>query len=93
MYSIRDCKIEPAYGQRTSKVNTVIGEAYPTAPVPRVISKIVVSGSSWNFAKIFLLFGIEHDPSIRTNLIPRDERRPPKISKVFIQHEKTMLSK
>ncbi len=65
---------------------------YPTAPVPVVINKTLVAGSSWNCLTKPARSILDTSPSIRTYLILHPSSIGSRTSKVAFQHENTMLS-
>lgn len=64
---------------------------YPTAPVPRVITRAPTSGFPWNSARTVLRFPRDREPSTRQYRTPLALNRSPMRSRLFFQKEKTML--
>jgi hypothetical protein len=65
---------------------------YPTAPVPRVINRILYPGLDWNVESVSLRLPRDIEPSIRRIEIPRMVRMPASLSRVFFQNENTTLN-
>jgi hypothetical protein len=65
--------------------------AYPTAPVPIVISSTEIVGSSWKSWMMLDRLVFKTDPSIRRYLIPRISSILQTRLRVDFQQEKMML--
>ena len=66
-------------------------ETYPTAPVPRVISKTVAPPFDRKSASTFFLSESVNDPSMRSKCIPIFSKRRAAMLRVFFHEEKTIL--
>jgi hypothetical protein len=66
---------------------------YPTAPVPNVISNVLISGFDLKLESTLRLSGKESEPSTVANGIAFAESKQAIKSKLFFQAEKTMLHK